>query len=118
MKMCGIQPCWLGLTEKPSTGDRETPPDEQEWVWADGTTPKTNKYNQWLDYGKPYGEPNNGRTSYYAYRVDERNAVLESGSWYDKKSSFKARAACEATPDDAAPRVVDRASQPGNQATN
>lgn len=94
--------CWLGATEVLSTGDKDTSPLSQSWVWPDGTSPTG--YTNWRRSpdGALYNEPNNGRDGPNKNAVaDERTAVMNdpagafSGKWYDKPSTHKALPACE-----------------------
>jgi hypothetical protein len=96
--------CWLGLTEKPATGDKNTPGASQHWVWADGN-PMTAYANwkTWVHSDPAHGdnEPNNGGRGWKARTVDERHAVFNllaggmAGRWYDMPASYKALPVCE-----------------------
>jgi hypothetical protein len=89
--LCGAKStCWLGLAEKFHTGTKLTSPEKQQWAWADGSTPGSNKYNQWYQYGSQGGEPDNAKKS-----DDERYARIKDGSWFDEKPTVLAGAVCE-----------------------
>lgn len=110
--------CWLGLTEKDGTGNLDTRSGDQEWVWADGTTPPSWQYANWQQYdgknwqeyyGSERNEPNNGRSpGGQDQPFDERYAVMNqaiggyAGRWYDKPAAYEAHAVCELDP--SAPR--------------
>jgi len=96
--------CWLGIEEKPLTGNKDTLPRDQEWQWVDGSTPSG--YSNWRQRereGIQHHEPNNGRRKEQVGEVsDERHAAMNQprtndfgGKWYDKPASFKALPVCE-----------------------
>lgn len=106
--------CWLGMREKPGTGNVKTPQEDQQWEWADGTTPTSNKFANWAlrpgmgnggGDGNRYFEPNNERTRRTPMGQDVRHAIMNQaeggmvGMWYDKPAQFRAHAVCETTPD-------------------
>jgi len=102
--------CWLGMWEKAATGDETTPQEQQIWEWADGSSVKGNKYENWglrpgmgdlKDDGNKYYEPNNERSKRTPAGMDVRHAIMNQkeggmlGYWYDKPAAFQAHAACE-----------------------
>lgn len=94
--LCGQdRQCWLGITEKPFTGGRDTPQSEQQWVWADGSTPRSNKFQRWKSHGADLGEPNNGKVTPQWPTVDERRATIAKNRWFDKRTDYSAHALCE-----------------------
>jgi len=89
------QPCWLGLVEKPKTGNKDTPRKAQQWLWVDGTAMKYNNWKEWVK-DKPNdknNEPNNGAFG-KANVQDERFAVFNqqsggmAGRWYDMPPTY------------------------------
>jgi hypothetical protein len=101
--------CWLGMREKPRTGNKLTPQDEQQWEWLDGSSAKDG-YQNWAlrpgmgdgdGDGNKYFEPNNERTKRSPLGYDVRHAVMNqpegmmNGMWYDKPAAFRAHAVCE-----------------------
>lgn len=102
--------CWLGMKEKPGTGDVSTPQELQQWIWEDGSTTKGNLYSNWASRpgmgdgsgdGNKYFEPNNEKTRRTPAGDDVRHAIINqleggmSGKWYDKPAAFRAHAVCE-----------------------
>jgi len=105
--------CWLGMREKPGTGDKTTIQDLQQWEWLDGSTVKGNKFKNWGSRpgmgsgnggGNDYFEPNNEKTRRTPLGMDVRHAIINqqeggmSGKWYDKPAQFRAHAVCEFAP--------------------
>lgn len=102
--------CWLGMREKPNTGNKSSPQEAQLWEFLDGSTPRGNNYSNWASRpgmgdgqgdGNRFSEPNNERTRYSPIGMDVRHAIMNqieggmNGKWYDKPAQFRAHAACE-----------------------
>lgn len=96
--LCGARICWLGLSERPGTGTKDTTQTQQQWVWNDGTDLAS--YSNWKLWGGKYNEPNNwgsGRPN----GSDERKGFINwpgagfKGSWYDGPASMHGFGVCE-----------------------
>lgn len=106
--------CWLGMHEKPLTGNVFTPQEQQQWQWIDGPALGADAYKNWAlkpglgdgdGDGNRFFEPNNERTRRTPAGYDVRHAIMNqaegnmSGKWYDKPAAFRAHAVCEFVPE-------------------